>query len=71
MPASLGFYLSAFCFGELSRNSPVERGVYWLLVLVHVERRDLQREKNIAEVELGHAGDRLQLLTHAAPAAPA
>ena len=71
MPASgarIGF--SPFCFGELSRDTPVKRGVCRLLVLVQVERRHFQREKNVAEVQLGYATNSVRGVIHAAPVEP-
>ena len=72
MPASgAGIRFSPLCFGELSRNAAVKRRVCGLLVLVHVERRHLQREKNVAEVELGYASHRVWGVIHAWPGEPA
>ncbi len=72
MPASCpGYRLSSLCFGEFSRNAAIERCVRGLLVLVHVERCYFEREKDVAEVELGYAGDRVGGVIHAAPGEPA
>ena len=72
MPVSgPGYGLSSLRFREFSRNAAVERCVRRLLVLIHVERCYLEREKDVAEVELSYAGDRVGGVIHALPGEPA
>src|SRR5436853_3866596 len=50
---------------ELARDSPVERSVAHFLLLLETDRRELERVKNVAEVELCDPGDGFAVVTHA------
>ena len=63
IPALRGF--ASPRFGKLARDSTIKGRVRGLLVLVHVECRELERKKYVAEVELSDGGNGLRLVTHA------
>lgn len=59
------FLLPAARLGELASNPPVEGGISAFALILQRDGRELERVKDVAEVELRESRDSLAIVTHA------